>query len=555
MSNPTIFCPACRSRIEAWDGSTSVWCRRCPHCHVRLSFSLAGTAMAGPTLIIRDDAPRAKPWRPALAFVALAAVASLVILPSLWPGEGPKLPDPVATTQGSPTPAIPAAEFASLSGLALGEALFQREWAPGDAVCEEGDGLGPLFNARSCVACHFQGGAGGGAPSSRNIDLLTASPGVPGSALTVFHPAFRDTPGLVIHKSGLDSRYGPWRRELLGSDANVDPSDIARFFPNREDDEFDLKTCRQGSGATLKAKLTTSGRVAGRATRSQRNATALFGAGLIDSIPDSALQAAARARFARFPEVRGRPNVLKGGQVGRFGWKAQEATLEGFVLTACAVELGLEVPGHHQSPAPHTPTARAPGLDLTERQCAALVDYVRSLPAPGVRAAVEPDELHDRRAGETLFHQVGCATCHVPNLANVYGIYSDLLLHDMGDDVSDDASFYGSESSPVRGPAPGSAGLDLAGRAKGAAPREWRTPPLWGVRDSAPYLHDGRAATIVQAVAFHGGQADRSARLFFRLSPEERRQIKAFLESRVAPLPNAPLAVASEQSSVPGTTE
>ena len=111
-----------------------------------------------------------------------------------------------------------------------------------------------------------------------------------------------------------------------------------------------------------------------------------------------------------------------------------------------------------------------------------------------------------------------------PTLGNVRGIYSDLLLHDMGQSLSDSGSYYGSEG-------PSSPGA--------ASPQEWRTPPLWGYRDSGPYLHDGRADDLEEAVALHGGQALASTRRFFALTAEDRFHVEAFLKSLVAPLATA----------------
>ena len=119
--------------------------------------------------------------------------------------------------------------------------------------------------------------------------------------------------------------------------------------------------------------------------------------------------------------------------------------------------------------------------------------------------------------GRTLFEGAGCATCHRAHLGDVEGIYSDLLLHDMGPALSDSGSYYGlsDPSSPKNG----------------VKTQEWRTPPLWGFRDSGPYLHDGRARDLEQAVAFHDGQARNSARRFFKLVPAERLLVQAFLRS------------------------
>ena len=217
-----------------------------------------------------------------------------------------------------------------------------------------------------------------------------------------------------------------------------------------------------------------------------------------------------------------------------------------FVLSACANELGLEVPGHHQGTSPLAPFGAAKGLDLTAEECDALVAYVRNLPSPAV---VEPSGLResvDVGTGGRIFNGIGCAECHTPSLGSVQGIYSDLLLHDMGESLSDPGTYYGSAESP--------------GAARGT---EWRTPPLWGVRDSGPYLHDGRAQTLEDAVSLHGGQGLYSARRFLTLSPRERSQLRAFLNTLAAPTadevvrdaPDSPSTrVAAGQISAPALT-
>jgi hypothetical protein len=157
---------------------------------------------------------------------------------------------------------------------------------------------------------------------------------------------------------------------------------------------------------------------------------------------------------------------------------------------------------------------------MTEAECDQLVAYVQALPAPVAVDPSGPQGTEDIRDGRRLFTDVGCADCHTPTLGDVRGIYSDLLLHDMGSSLSDSGSYYGTEgpSSPGR-----------------PSPQEWRTPPLWGYRDSGPYLHDGRAEDLEEVVALHGGQAHASARRFFALSSEDRFKVETFLKSLVAP--------------------
>src|SRR5262249_12348681 len=120
---------------------------------------------------------------------------------------------------------------------------------------------------------------------------------------------------------------------------------------------------------------------------SRRNPPALFGAGQIDAIPDADIEKAARKTFPEFPEIRGRVNRLPDGSIGRFGWKAQTGSLKEFVLTACAVELGLEVPDHPQGKLPQVPQrpGRKPGLDMDAAETDALIAFVRNLAPPTQR--------------------------------------------------------------------------------------------------------------------------------------------------------------------------
>src|SRR5262249_46485716 len=139
--------------------------------------------------------------------------------------------------------------------------------------------------------------------------------------------------------------------------------------------------------------------------------------------------------------VRGRVARLKDGHIGRFGWKASVASLSEFTLQASSSELGLEVPGFARAAPPWKSDYKAPGLDLTSEQCDTLTRFVASLPRPVVRPADSPDQAASIERGRELFARVGCDLCHIPKLGNVDGIYSDLLLHDMGTQISDSGSY------------------------------------------------------------------------------------------------------------------
>jgi CxxC motif-containing protein (DUF1111 family) len=199
------------------------------------------------------------------------------------------------------------------------------------------------------------------------------------------------------------------------------------------------------------------------------------------------------------------------------------------------VELGLEVPGRHQAGNPRDSAYRAPGLDLTRDQCQDLVAFVRSLPAPAEHPSATARETQAVLSGRATFERIGCATCHAPKLGEVEGIYSDLLLHDLGEDLGEIGA-YGvalPDPAPV---APSSEDRSTGGESVGVAARqEWRTAPLWGLRDSGPYLHDGQAETLEQAIALHGGEAATTAERYFRLAPRERWRVQHFLKSLGAP--------------------
>lgn len=585
-----------------------------------------------------------------------------------------------------------AADGPTKDTLEKGRELFLREWTPNDPRSHGGDGLGPVFNDSSCVSCHNAGGTGGGGPASKNVDILSAfangaqqqqvmfiqqqprngfaekaaealfgiePPKLPSrftppkprkpdtGPLIKAHAGFRTTRSVVLHRFGVEPDYETWRNGMIGLGQFMNQNPFGTGFTAEQNASIKLQN------AKMIAQFKTNGFNGQQGTagefsllRSQRNPTALFGAGRMDAIPDSVLVATAEAQRKTDPSTAGRVARQRDGRIGRFGWKAQTPSLNDFVLTACAVELGLEVPGHGQGGLPQKPEAKAKGLDMDADECGALVAYVKSLAKPVEMTAHSPNVA----AGRDVFAKVGCVSCHMPKLGDVDGIYSDLLVHDLGpelgdtgqygvftpgsadpefqddptppagggqpgevartepepvSDVTSDAIAIGAQAFPVSGFEP-PAGLGLFARlamraversivvdrtdstvvtteietpapppdapqvpqpvaAPGlavpigpgvqqialpnqitppaptgpAGRQEWRTPPLWGFRDSGPYLHDGRADTLEQAVALHGGQGQGSAMKFFALSPKERMQLEAFLKSLAAPAEGA----------------
>jgi CxxC motif-containing protein (DUF1111 family) len=268
----------------------------------------------------------------------------------------------------------------------------------------------------------------------------------------------------------------------------------------------------------------------------QRNTPALFGDGLLDAVPEATLHAEQRrnsslARLAGMSRakdfsVRGRVVRMADGRVGRFGWKAEFASLDDFVRAACANELGLSNPSRKQATSLARRDYQPKGTDLTNAQCGQMTDFLRDLPAP---VQIKPRERVAKahvENGAKVFESIGCADCHTPDLGPIKGFYSNLLIHEMGADLA--------SSNGYNGDPPVTPGFD---NDEGIPPSdtEWRTPPLWGVADSAPYLHDGRAETLEKAIALHGGEASGVAKRFEALPISDQDALLAFLKTLRAP--------------------
>jgi CxxC motif-containing protein (DUF1111 family) len=453
---------------------------------------------------------------------------------------------------GAPTANEPGPD-SDKKALQQGKELFTREWVAGDRRSHAGDGLGPVYNAQSCAACHKLGGIGGAGTNETNVSLVTVfvtekvmavsgilpefplppadapkkvKVGEPGreielevpsqDELAKIHPILRTQPSFPLHRFGAGPEFTKWTESIFPKE-KTEPERINQPGRNRR------HMLIGHSDVNL--------------IESKRNTPPLFGAGLIDAIPDKVLEEVATEQAKAAGDelirnthdlpVRGRVARLKDGHVGRFGWKASVASLREFTLQACSSELGLEVPGFARAAPPWKKDYKAPGIDLTREQCDTLTRFVASLARPVVRTADSPEQAGAIERGRQLFASVGCAACHRPKLGDVDGIYSDLLLHNMGRELSDSGSYT------VLEPETGS--KDKSKQPKPANELEWRTPPLWGLRDSAPYLHDGRAETITVAVSFHGGEGFAAKLAYTALSEKEREQVELFLQSLAAP--------------------
>lgn len=402
-----------------------------------------------------------------------AVPALLVSLSALLSGCSGSLTPPgsgVRILPGGPLPGLTRTELASFE---RGKRVFQRRFEP-----EEG--LGPRYNATSCESCHSEPTVGGSAPLYRNFYLCMV--GAPG----------RQTP-------------------LPGLGSAVMPA-----FGNGHDftTEAGRPVIADASGAPL--------------TVAQRNALPLFGVGLFEFVSDTTLLARADPNDEDADGISGRFNT-DGGSLGRFGVKAQSNNVEVFTRAPLMNQMGVTSDPFLGSGAivslgrlqvstnPDLPTTDLdshPDPEITSRDLGDLIAFTRFLAPP---QPIRPFSAAAQR-GEALFETLRCTACHVPELPSSRGAvraYTDLLLHDLGPELADGLGFGLPQAASLAPP---------------TAAGEFRTQPLWGVTLSAPFLHDGRAETLREAIELHGGEAGPSRASFQALAGVEQADVIAFLE-------------------------
>lgn len=421
------------------------------------------------------------PWAAPFA----VAVAATVILHegSEAPGEVRGSATPPAAE--APAPAPVSAASASVSFLAPLPGLSEEELArfkAGRAAFENDEtaatGLGPIFNgppgvaAVSCASCHSVGGTGGGSGIFEQRFGRGRGEG--------FDPLAR-LGGSLLQRSALDGV----QPEVVPPEADV---------------------------------------------TALRRTTPLFGLGLVDAVPDETIQQLALLQRTRTPGTAGRASLSTDratGQtaVARFGWKAQIQSLREFAGAAYLNEMGVTSPHFPLENCPNAPPGTCddgvPDPDDDGDDVERFRDFMAFL-APPPRGEVTPAATR----GEAVFATIGCADCHEPVLRtgrNAVGAlsekelhaYSDFLLHDMGvlaDGIGGDEA-------------------DASGIEAVARRTEMRTAPLWGLRLVERFLHDGRAATLDEAIKAHEGQGATARAAFLGLSPEDRTSLVAFLRS------------------------
>ncbi|MEM7504506.1 MAG: di-heme oxidoredictase family protein [Pseudomonadota bacterium] len=464
-----------------------------------------------------------------LRLAALIGLAGAALAASCYSGDSSE--QPLAPSGASwtarpsvrPTLIVPASVLDSAQKLDFwtGMGFFRDPWVPAPASTTARDGLGPLFNAQSCIACHA--GAGRGA------SVLAA----PESLSTIVKLGVRQDDGSMAPHP----RYGA----QLQTQA-IYPRDAQRvrtrgaYFPGEASAvvRSEQKTVEFADGSSLSLTRPRVALPEGDASTvvSMRIAPSLIGLGLLERVPEAALVVLEDEHDADGDGVSGRINWLGDGadrRVGRFGWKARHPSVAEQTATAFAEDLGISNPlqkrqncSAHQLECARQPTGNdaTEGVEITQALFDRVVFFAEHIAPP------PPAELTERiDDGRRLFTKSGCAACHTPShvvdVAAAGGEhreeriwpYTDLLLHDMGPDLADQL---------IEG---------------GADGREWRTAPLWGIgrtlaiNEHTGLLHDGRARSVAEAIAWHGGEAKAARDRFLKLGLDDREALAAFVKA------------------------
>jgi CxxC motif-containing protein (DUF1111 family) len=412
----------------------------------------------------------------------------------------------------------------------LGNALFRKTWVAAPASTLASDGLGPLYNARACQDCHLKDGRGhtpADADASRvSMFLRLSVPGGPSPAGIADWIATQPDP-----------TYGGQLQDLAA------PGHPAEGRMDVTWTETPI-TLPDGTIVQLRAPAYTFsdpayGAPAPDLMLSPRVAPQMIGLGLLEAIPAADILAKADPEDANNDGISGRPQIVPSAEfgtpmLGRFGFKAGAPSVREQSAGAFAGDMGLSTPLHPdpwgdctttQATCIDAPHGQEPGirdgLEVDGPSLDLVTFYSRNLGVPERRNIDDPQVLK----GKAIFYTTGCQSCHTPKhvtnrLENqpeqsfqLIWPYTDLLLHDMG---------------------PGLADNRPEGRATGS---EWKTPPLWGIGLSpqvsghTEYLHDGRARSLLEAVLWHGGEAQSGRDTVAAMTTEDREALLAFLES------------------------
>ncbi len=408
----------------------------------------------------------------------------------------------------------------------VGNSFFRNPWVIAPSSTTARDGLGPLFNTNACQNCHIRDGRGH-PPASDALNAVSML-----GRLSIPPQAGQET---TLQRLGVipEPAYGTQLQDMAVP--GVTPEGKVRVDYTPVEVQFKDGHRVQLRQPHLQISQLGYGPLHPQTQMSARIAPPMIGLGLLEAISETALLANVTAQAEANDGIRGRPNRvwddrLGATVLGRFGWKAGQPSIVQQNAHAFAGDMGLtsRIKPSDDCTTAQTACLKAPhgneadaGHEVSDNIMRLVQFYTRHLGVPARRDVDSPQVL----AGKNLFYQAGCQACHVPQYTTAADAadpalsnqtiwpYTDLLLHDMGPGLADHRGEF------------------LAGG------QDWRTPPLWGIGLSetvsghSQFLHDGRARNLLEAVLWHGGEAEPAQRHVLTFNAEQRDALLAFLNS------------------------
>ncbi len=456
----------------------------------------------------------------------------LLLLPTFALGDNKVQTDPrlaggettvFADSENAFAQPVHNASPARQEAFSIGGAFFQQPWVAAPAAASNRDGLGALYRTNTCANCHVQGGRGH-PPLTATEDFLSTIVKLSIPAKTPEQQALLDKLGAIPEPT-----YG-LHLQPLGIEPVVGEG-TPRFTYQSIQGQF-----KDGEIYTLQQPLLHIERLhyapfAPDTQFSVRVAPPLIGVGLLAAVADTEILAHADPDDKDANGISGRVNSVWDVQqqrsvLGRFSWKANQPNLTQQIADALHNDIGITTSLFPEQPCTAVQTACLQATDggkpeASDAVLTQLVLRVTLLGVPARRDVNDPQVLQ----GKQLFQQTGCAACHLPSLhtesladfpeltQQIIHPYTDLLLHDMGEGLADHRTEYQ------------------------ATGNEWRTPPLWGVgltqtvSGHTRFLHDGRARNLLEAILWHGGEAETAKQAVLALSKTEREALLRFLNS------------------------
>ena len=413
----------------------------------------------------------------------------------------------------------------------VGNGIFRKIWVSSPSSTTSSDGLGPLFNARACQRCHLKDGRGQPPAAGERAETMFLRLSIPPQT-EAERDALHERRQTVIPEPTYGGQLQNFSIQGVLAEGQMTIAYEETPVALADGEVVSLRAPTYGVSGLHYGPLHPE------TLLSPRVAPPVIGMGLLEAIADADILAGADPEDRDGDGISGQPNIVWSDEhgepmLGRFGWKAGNPTVSQQAAAAFRGDVGISTP-LFPSPygdctatqevcraAPHGGASAANTVEASAALFDLLVFYTRNLGVPARRDIADPQVL----AGKRLFYEANCTGCHRPKFVTrrdsigeeqsfqLIWPYTDLLLHDMGEGLAD-------------------------GRPEGVANgREWRTPPLWGigltetVSGHTFFLHDGRARNLLEAILWHGGEAEASKERVVAMTREERAALLAFLRS------------------------